>query len=269
MLPEQLRTVLAQHPLGLVFDIDGTLSPIAPTPDAARLYPGIAALLAEAQLRANVAIMTGRAVDDGAAMVNVEGLTYIGTHGLEWSAGLPSTHEVQLDPAALSYIEPGRQLLDMAEHYFGNGQGSEGIIVQRKRVGGSLHYRLAPDPQRAREQILALLQEPAQRLHLRLSEGKSVVEVLVPLAINKGNALRRYVEMHQLHGIVFAGDDRTDLDAVMEIARLRQEGHAAFSIVVRHADTLPELLAHADYIVDEVEGMAQLLAEIVAALQVR
>ena len=118
MLPAQLQTVLVQQPLGLVFDIDGTLSPIAPTPDAASLYPGVADLLAKAQTHAQVAIMTGRA----------------------------------------------------------------------------------------------------------------------------------------------------DLDAVMEIVRLRQEGYSAFSIVVRHHDTLPELLAHADYIVDEVEGMAHLLAEIVTTL---
>ncbi len=275
MLPAQLRTVLAQQPLGLVFDIDGTLSPIVPTPDAATLYPGVADLLAKAHTRAQVAIMTGRAVDDGAAMVNVEGLTYIGTHGLEWSAGLPATHEVQLEPAALPYVEAGQQLLDLAEQHFSNGAGPEGavgaggIIVQRKRVGGSLHYRLASHPEQARQQIFALLEEPARRLHMRLGEGKSVVEVLAPLAINKGYALRRYVEMYKLRGIVFAGDDRTDLDAVMEIVRLRQEGYGAFSIVVRHHDTLPELLAHADYIVDEVEGMAHLLAEmveIVAAL---
>ena len=272
MLPAQLRTVLAQQPLGLVFDIDGTLSPIAPTPDAATLYPGVADLLVRAQTRAQVAIMTGRAVDDGAAMVNVEGLTYIGTHGLEWSAGLPETHEVQLEPTALPYVEAGKQLLDLAEQHFGNGEGADGregmvgargIIVQRKRVGGSLHYRLAANPEQARQQIFALLEEPARRLHMRLGEGKSVVEVLAPLAINKGYALRRYVEMYKLRGIVFAGDDRTDLDAVMEIVRLRQEGYGAFSIVVRHHDTLPELLAHADYIVDEVEGMAHLLAEMV------
>lgn len=266
MLPAQLQTVLTQQPLGLAFDIDGTLSPIAPTPEAACLYTGVADLLTKAQTRAHVAIMTGRAVNDGAAMVNVEGLTYIGTHGLEWSDGLPTTHPVQLDPAALPYVEPGKQLLDLAEQHFGNSSEGEGIIVQRKRVGGSLHYRLAPDPEQARQRILALLEEPARRMHMRLGEGKRVIEVLVPLAINKGYALRHYVEAHHLRGIVFAGDDRTDLDAVREIERLRQEGRAAFSIVVRHSDTLPELLAHADYIVDEVEGMAQLLAEMVATL---
>lgn len=264
MLPSQLQAVLTQQPLGLVFDIDGTLSPIAPTPDAARLYPGIATLLTKAQAHAYVAIMTGRAVDDGAAMVNIEGLTYIGTHGLEWSEGLPATHGVQIASDALPYVEPGKLLLDLAEQHFSL---NEGVLVQRKRVGGSLHYRLAPDPEHTREQIFALLEEPARRLQMRLGEGKRVIEILAPLAINKGLALRSYVEKHALRGVVFAGDDRTDLNAIVEIARLRQEGHPAFSIVVQHHDTLPELLSQADYIVHEVAGMAQLLAEIVDALE--
>src|SRR6266567_9276878 len=87
-----LQTVLSQRPLGLVFDIDGTLSPITPTPDEARLFPGVVPLLEQARQLAHVAIMTGRAIDNGAAMVNVEGLTYIGSHGLEWCNGLPTKH---------------------------------------------------------------------------------------------------------------------------------------------------------------------------------
>ncbi len=86
MLTTKLQAVLSRRPLGLVLDIDGTLSPIAPTPAEARLYPGVKELLEQAKAQAHVAIMTGRAIEDGAAMVSIEGLTYIGTHGLEWSA---------------------------------------------------------------------------------------------------------------------------------------------------------------------------------------
>ena len=101
MLDKNLQTVIAQRPLGLVFDFDGTLSSIAPTSEEARLYPGVAALLERARVHAHVAIMTGRAIEDGAEKVNVEGLTYIGTHGLEWSDGLPSMHAVEVVPEFL------------------------------------------------------------------------------------------------------------------------------------------------------------------------
>lgn len=255
-----LQTMLARHPTGLVFDIDGTLSSIAPTPEEARLYPGVVALLEQARERAFVAIMTGRAIDDGARMVNLDGLTYIGNHGLEWSDGLPWLCPVHMAQEALAYVVPGKQLLDLAEHGLSD---IPGIIVQRKSVGGSIHYRLAPDHEQARQSIISLLKEPAQKANMRLGEGKQIVEIRAPLAINKGTALREYARRLGLRGVLFAGDDRTDFDAVLEIARLRQEGIAALSVVVQHADTWPELLEHADIVVQGVEGMVDLLRQIV------
>lgn len=259
-----LTTVLRQQPLGLVFDIDGTLSPIVPRPGDAQLYPGVAELLMQLKQYAHVAIMTGRALADGARIVNVDGLTYIGTHGLEWSDGLPATHPIHLLPAARAYVEPGTYLLDLVERQLTD---IPGLIVQRKQVGGSIHYRNVAEPELARQRIQALLEEPAQRLHMRLGEGKFVVEVLTPLAVDKGAAIRRYAQQIEAHGLLFAGDDRTDLDAVLELAQLRQQGFTTCSVVVKHPDTLPELLAQADIVVDEVPGMAHLLAEMVDLLR--
>ncbi|HLZ80195.1 MAG TPA: trehalose-phosphatase [Ktedonobacteraceae bacterium] len=260
-----LKIVLAQRPLGLIFDIDGTLSPMAPTSDEARLYPGVVPLLERLSERAHVAIMTGRAIDDGARLVNVDGLTYIGTHGLEWCDGLPSLHRVEIVPEALQYIEPGTFLLDLVEKDLPN---LPGVYVQRKHVGGTLHYRLSSDPEGSRMGILAILEEPARRLNMRLREGRMMVEVLAPLAVNKGQALRRFVEHFRAQGVVFAGDDLTDLDAVLEVGQLRAEKKviAGLSVVVQHADTLPEMLEHADVVVQEVAGMVNLLRDMVDIL---
>lgn len=258
-----LLTVLSQRPLGLVFDIDGTLSQIAPTPDEARLYPGVVPLLEQARKQAHVAIMTGRALDDGAAMVNIEGLTYIGSHGLERCNGLPMSHPVEVVPEALAYINPGKALLALAEQKLA---ALPGIIVERKSVGGSIHYRLCSDPEQARQMILSLLEEPARRVNMRLREGKRVVEIETSLAVDKGKALRWFVQSFGLRGVVFAGDDRTDLDAVVEVARLRQEGIAALSIAVQQSDTPPALIEQADIVVQGVEGMLDVLRTIVAML---
>jgi len=261
MVQEDITSILQQQPLGLIFDIDGTLSPIAPTPDEAQLYPGVADLLHKAQKYAHVGIITGRAVRDGARLVNVDGLTYIGTHGLEWCDGHPSQHNVELIPQALPYVEQGKAVLDAAEKELAD---LPGIIVERKSVGGTIHYRLTPDPEQARIRILATL--AAQHTPMRIGEGKRAIEVLAPLTVNKGLALRRFVAQRQLRGIIFAGDDRTDLDAVLEVRKLRQEGFAAHAIVVQHLDTLPALLEHADSLVQEVAGMAQQLKEMVSIL---
>ena len=222
-------------------------------------------LLEQAQKYAHIAILTGRSIDDGASMVNLEGLTYIGTHGLEWSEGLPWLHPVDIIPEALNYYEPGKYLLDLVEQHLSE---LPGVIVQRKRIGGSIHYRLAPDPGATRQKLLSLLEQPAQQINMRLSEGKLIIEIRVPLAVHKGKAIRQFAERYNLNAIVFAGDDRTDLDAVTEITKIREDGKAALSIVVRHHDTLPELLTEADIVVQEVPGMVELLREMVAIFEV-
>lgn len=201
---------------------------------------------------------------DGAQIVNVEGLTYIGIHGLEWSHGLPTAQTVELLPEAYIYAEPGKQLFDLLEQHLDE---LPGVILQRKAIGGSVHYRLASNLEQTRAQLFELLEEPTRRFQMRLAEGRGIIEILAPLSINKGKALRSYMQLFELQGVIFAGDDRTDLDAVLEAKQLRQEGLATMSIIVQHADTLPALLEHGDIIVHDVECMAEQLQTIVTLLE--
>jgi trehalose 6-phosphate phosphatase len=257
------QTILAKRPLGLVFDIDGTLSPYVSFPYIAQLYEGVVPLLEQAREHAHIGILTSRGIDDAAALVNLDEITYFGTYGLECSNGLPWLHPVQIMTEALTYVEPGKRLLDLVEQRL---SGLSGIIVERKRIGGTVHYRHCPDPEGARQLILSLLKEPAQQLNMRLVEGERVVEVRAPEGEDKGRALQRFVRHFGLRGVIFAGDDIPDLEAFLEIAKLKQEGIAALSIVVRHVNTSAELLEHADVVVQEVEGMVELLREMVESL---
>ncbi len=259
-----VETVLVQKPLGLAFDFDGTLSSIAPTPEEARLYPGVTDLLQRAQKYARVTILTGREIEDGARKINLDGLTYIGEHGLAWSDGLPWQHPVHVAPDALEYIPSGTYLLDLVA---ARQAELPGIIVQRKRVGGSIHYRLALDKEQTRQKLLDLLAEPARRVNMQVSEGKQIVEIRPPLAIHKGMALQQFAQRNELRGLIFAGDDLTDLDAMLEIPELRRQGVAALAIAARHSDTPPELLQHADMVVDGVPGMVAQLRDIVEILE--
>ena len=115
--------------------------------------------------------------------------------------------------------------------------------------------------------MLHLLAEPARRIHMQVSEGKQIVEIRPPLAINKGMGLRQFARRNELRSLIFAGDDLTDLDAILEIPELRQQGLAALAIAARHPDTPPELLRHADIAVDGVPGMVALLRDIVETLE--
>lgn len=261
-----LRTVMDQRPLGLMFDIDGTLSPYisALYPHQPQLYPGVVSLLQQAREYAHVAILTSRAVDNVAAMVNIDKLTYIGTYGAEWCNGLPSTHQIHVIPEAQAYIEPSRYLLDLVEQKL---PMLSGLILERKLLGGAIHYYQCSDPKQARQMILSVLGEPVRRANMHFDEGEWTIEIKPPIPEEKGQALRRFVEQFGLQGIVFAGDDLPDLTAFIEISHLRKEGVPGLSILVKHIHTAPTLIEKADIKVQEVEEMVELLRKIVHMLQ--
>src|ERR687889_2404354 len=134
--------VLRQTPSAVVTDIDGTISAIAPTPAEAMVDPGAQAALALLVERlAVVAVVSGRAPQDGAAMVGLPELMYVGTHGLERIArGTPWAHP--LAAAAQSAIAAALTEIESAARAAADVPW---LLVENKGVTGTIHYRLAPD----------------------------------------------------------------------------------------------------------------------------
>ncbi len=88
----------------------------------------------------------------------------------------------------------------------------------------SIHYRSSPQPAAARQAILEASKRVLPQDGLIIAEGKMVVEVRPPLAIDKGTVVRDLVREHGLRGIVYLGDDLTDVDAFRAVRELREEG---------------------------------------------
>jgi len=70
--------------LVLVFDYDGTLTPLVAHPSLAHLDPALRDVLARlaATPRVTVGLVSGRGLDDLVGMVGLEGLSYGGSTGL-------------------------------------------------------------------------------------------------------------------------------------------------------------------------------------------
>jgi len=74
---EPLRSLLIVKPLGLFSDIDGTLSPIVPRPEDAKVTPRCRELLLDLIGKGvRVALITGRELDMARSMTGLEGATY-------------------------------------------------------------------------------------------------------------------------------------------------------------------------------------------------
>jgi trehalose 6-phosphate phosphatase len=259
-LATRVARVLANRPAGLTSDFDGTLARIVASPADATIEPAIRETLSRiARSLDLVAIVTGRSVDDVRSRVGLDGVTYIGNHGLErWERGT-----YHADPDALAYVPRLGQLARVLAEEL----QMPGVEIEPKKFSIAVHYRRAVDPDAAVSAIGAVLAVVAQHDGLRVAGGKSVFELRLPLDRDKGTALTELVMRRGLRGVVFLGDDRTDLDAMRALAELRErKGVEALSIGVLSEEAAPELSELADAVVEGVDGVAMLLERVVRLL---
>jgi trehalose 6-phosphate phosphatase len=256
--------VLRHSPAALTTDIDGTISKIAPTPGEAVVDPTAKAALALLSGRlAEVVVVSGRAPEVAGEMVGHPGLTYIGNHGLERIArGEHWTH-----PAAEAARPAVTEALAEIERKAKSEAETPWLVIENKGVTGTVHYRLAPDAQTAEAFLQPLAVAATARHGLRLTKGRMIFELRPQLAINKGTAILDLVHDLGLRGIVFFGDDLTDLDAFRALRELREAGEAAtLRVAVLGPDTARVILDEADLTVDSVEECASVLLGIAARL---
>jgi trehalose 6-phosphate phosphatase len=134
------------------------------------------------------------------------------------------------------------------------------VRYESKGLTASIHYRGAPDPEAAREAILAALAGLPQAAGVRVTEGRQVLELRPPVAASKGTAVPCLIRRHALCAALFLGDDHTDLDAVRALRVAQAEGQVrALAVAVASAETPRDLLAEADAVVDGVAGVEALL----------
>jgi trehalose 6-phosphate phosphatase len=265
--PEQaLRlatAALAVAPAGILTDLDGTLAPIAATPEAAAPVAGIAASLgALAGRLAVVGIVTGRGAANARALLGAPGarLLVIGNHGLEWL--LPGAAEPEPAPA----LDAARLAVTTALAGLGD-LPVPGVRIEDKGISATVHFRGAPDPDAAGRAILAAL-EPLTGPGLELRRGRMAVE-LRPVGLgDKGTAVAAVIERHRLRGLVVAGDDVTDLDMFRVTRAARERGALRAAVIgVRGGHEVPASVAEAaDVLLPSPRAMASLLVALVQGL---
>jgi trehalose 6-phosphate phosphatase len=229
---------LAANPsaAALCFDVDGTLAPIVPDPADARVPdPTRAELRRLAGRYALVACISGRTSELARAIVGVPELTYVGEHGLE------------LAPEAKEW----------AERIHGFAVEVPWVDVELKPLSVAFHYRTAPDPELAREELEAVA-AGALDLGFRARWGRMVLEVLPPVAASKGTAVRHLLETTGLRRALYAGDDTTDLDGFAALDGLE----AAVRVAVVSPEGPTELGERADVIVGSPEVFREVLRQL-------
>jgi trehalose 6-phosphate phosphatase len=232
----ELIAPLARAPgrSALVLDVDGTLAPIAPRPELATVPDETRQELARLVERyLLVACVSGRAGEDARRLVGVDGVVFVGNHGLE------------LDPRA-----------DELAAEISRFREAIGLPVEDKRLSLTYHYREAEDESAA----LAELEDVASRAAaegLDARWGRKVLEIRPPISANKGTAVGSLLERSGARLGLYAGDDTTDLDGFAGLAGAGLD-HAVRVAVASEEGPL-DLRDAADLVVSGPEGMASLL----------
>jgi trehalose 6-phosphate phosphatase len=183
---------LAEDPerAAVFLDVDGVLAPIVPRPEDARVPDETRAELRRLNERyALVACISGRAGADAKRVVGVPELVYVGNHGLE------------LDGDAAGWGDRLQQFLANVAW----------PATENKHLTASLHYRGSEDEAAAHE-ALEDVKARAEREGFVARFGRKVLEILPPLDVHKGTAVRQLLAERDLTRALYAGDDTTDLD---------------------------------------------------------
>jgi trehalose-phosphatase len=214
--------------LFVFLDFDGTLVPIALTPDKAILPQKVKGLLKSLadNPRLKLAIISGRAIEDLKDKIGLKNVIYSGNHGLEIEGP-----KISFKPVVSSRY---RIIIERIKNDLGKMISSiPGAFIEDKGLSLSLHYRLVDKNQipllktAFHEAVILFL----VRDKIRIKPGKMVLEVRPPVEWDKGKVvlwlLGRQIFALKKENIlpIYIGDDVTDEDA---FKALRNKGLTIF-----------------------------------------
>ncbi len=238
----------------LLTDYDGTLAPIVPNPDAARLpaavHDDLQALARSPRI--HFGVVSGRDLADLRRQIAISEAIYAGCYGLEIEG--PGMRFVHPDAAGQEEIlvAIGRQLSQRVP-------AVPGMRVEPKRFGLAVHYRhVSPDQVRSVEVEMArAIRQDGSRL--KIFHGMKVIEIQPQVGWTKGDCVLwiREAVRHESGDrlmVVYMGDDWTDEHAF--------EALVGQGVTIRVGDEAPA--SRAAYRVPDVAAVRRLLSALAA-----
>lgn len=213
---DQLRERLKRGYLMLFLDYDGTLAPIVNNPGQALLSPEVKNDLKKLAdtCKCGLVIISGRSLDDIKKRVGIEGVIYVGNHGLEIEGPKIKFRNILTERTKTAFKEI-KGAIDRKLNSI------KGIFVEDKKYSMSVHYRLAEqkDVPSLKEGLDAILKTFATKEIVRIKHGKKVVEIRPAVDWDKGKVVLWLLARHGFAlkdkeiAAIYIGDDATDEDA--------------------------------------------------------
>src|SRR3984885_6514900 len=188
----------------LLLDIDGTLLDLAPTPREVWVPPGLAKTMNRLLQRTSgaLALVSGRSLNDIDLIFAPAEFPAVGGHGAEMRIMIDNesvaTHAPPLDKELKKRLAAIAQL-------------SPGILLEDKGYSLALHYRLAPQAERAIYEAVSLIRAELPEAPIEVLPAKFVCEIK-HAGFTKATGVRELMTLAPYKGRrpFFIGDDVTD-----------------------------------------------------------
>lgn len=213
---EEIKRQIANNFIYLFLDYDGTLTPIADTPDKALLPEDMRRLLRKISKLpgCRLAVISGRSLKDIRKMVGLEGIVYSGNHGLEIDG--PKLKFESVVPSGFKKL-----VKDIKSALRSRLAGIDGVILEDKGHTLSVHYRMVDN--RHIPLVKSVFRETTACYlagsRVKINTGKMMLEVRPPIEWDKGRSVmwllarQKFVSPDEPVMPVYIGDDVTDEDA--------------------------------------------------------
>ncbi|MGO4711744.1 trehalose-phosphatase [Bradyrhizobium sp. 2TAF24] len=223
--PLVAATIPSLEECALLLDIDGTLLELAPTPGDVRVPTGLRQTIEALLGRTSgaLALVSGRPIDDIDEIFAPAQFPAVGGHGAETRA----VARGRIVPASIQPIDP-----DLKRRFAAIADLAPGVLLEDKGYSLALHYRLAPEAERAIYHAVSMIRAELPQAPIEVLPGKAVCEIK-PAGFDKASGVRDLMQRAPFNGRVpiFLGDDVTDETVFAIMPDLRG---LAFS-VGRHA----------------------------------
>lgn len=194
--------------VAVCLDVDGTLAPIAPSPQAARVPRTTRRTLQRIRARgAALIIVSGRRAAEARRLVGVPVDWTIGNHGFEIARGAASARPFG-ETRSIRGVSRAKARIGRAI------EGLQGVSLEDKGWTLAVHYRSAGSG--VAPLLWRRVRGAVQGLNVQLLGGKQYLDVRPMGGWDKGTAVARLLE--RVYGprwrggvaVLYAGDDVTD-----------------------------------------------------------
>jgi len=249
---------LRAHPASaaILTDVDGTLAPIADRPEQASVPDRVTELLERLSgIYGLVGCVSGRRAVEARRLVGVNEISYAGNHGLELL--LPGDYKPRFDPSLQGREQAAEEFVASLDS---EALATTGLRLEDKGPIQALHWR-GVENERLAEARAHEIAADAGRAGLEPHWGRKVLELRPVGGGGKGAAVAALLATDGVSAAVYAGDDRTDLDAFRRLRTLSDEGEleTAVCVGVASPEAPPELAEESDLHVDGPAGWLAVL----------